>query len=164
MILLCTEKLDSHSPFHRKMCILPQVRCHRPPIWPPALPLNLTYISTVSSKLSLGSPPCTNSLHSTIRVSYHIPSLGSFIKRIRPGPRVYFVFRNKLIFYGGGLIAPRPPPNWRTTSCRLSVAVYSIYSQLTSIAGGRSSVRNLSTRHAVGTGTHLTWIIYELNF
>jgi hypothetical protein len=41
---------------------------------------------------------------------------------------------------------------WRTTPCRLSAAAYSIYSQLTSIAGGRSSIRNPKTRHAVGTG------------
>jgi hypothetical protein len=48
-ILLCTKNLylfhDSHSLFHRKMCILPQVRCHRPPIWP-ALPLELTYVAS----------------------------------------------------------------------------------------------------------------------
>jgi hypothetical protein len=32
-----------------------------------------------------------------------------------------------------------------------------MYSQLPSITGGRSSIRNLRTRHAVVTGTHLTW-------
>jgi hypothetical protein len=48
---------------------------------------------------------------------------------------------------------PPPPPSWRTTPCRLSAAAYSIYSRLTSIAGGRSSIRNPRTRHAVGTGT-----------
>jgi hypothetical protein len=42
---------DFHSPFHRKMCVLPPVRHHSPPIWPPALSLDLTYISTVPSKL-----------------------------------------------------------------------------------------------------------------
>jgi hypothetical protein len=64
MILLCTKNLypihGSHSPFHRKMCILLLVRCHCPPIWP-TLPLNVTYIWIISSKLSLGSPPYTNS-------------------------------------------------------------------------------------------------------
>jgi hypothetical protein len=40
----------------------------------------------------------------------HIPSLGSFIQRIRPGPRLCLIFRNKFIFYGGGLLAPRPSP------------------------------------------------------
>jgi hypothetical protein len=38
------------------------------------------------------------------------------------------------------------------------VAAYSIYSQPPSIAAGRSSIRNLRKRHAVGTGTHKTWI------
>jgi hypothetical protein len=33
-----------------------------------------------------------------------------------------------------------------TTACHLSTA-----------AGGRSSIRNPRTRHAAGTGTHLTW-------
>jgi hypothetical protein len=51
----------SHSPFHRKMCIL-LVQCHCPPIWPPTLPLNLTHIWIVPSKLPLGIPPYTNYL------------------------------------------------------------------------------------------------------
>jgi hypothetical protein len=74
MILLCTKEPvpnswfsyvqkylypihGSHSPFDRKMCILLLVWCHGPPIWPPALPLNLTYIWTVPLKLFLWSPP-----------------------------------------------------------------------------------------------------------
>jgi hypothetical protein len=39
-----------------------------------------------------------------------------------------------------------------TTPCRLSAAAYSIYSQLTSIAGGRSPIRNPKARHAVRSG------------
>jgi hypothetical protein len=30
----------------------------------------------------------------------HFLALRSFIKRIRPGPRLLVIFRNKLIFYG----------------------------------------------------------------
>jgi hypothetical protein len=61
--------------------------------------------------------------------------------------------------YGEGLLTP----SWRATPCYLSAAAYSIYSQLTSIAGGRSSIRNPRTRHAVGTGippiyTHTIYI------
>jgi hypothetical protein len=37
-----------------------------------------------------------------------------------------------------------------------------MYSQLPSIPGGRSSIRNLRTRHAVVKGTHLTWLVYSL--
>jgi hypothetical protein len=33
-----------------------------------------------------------------------------FIQGIRPGPRLLVVFRNKLIFYGEELLAPRPTP------------------------------------------------------
>jgi hypothetical protein len=40
----------------------------------------------------------------------HFLSRGSFIQRIRPGPRRLVVFRNKLIFYGEELLAPRPTP------------------------------------------------------
>jgi hypothetical protein len=97
-------------------------------IWLDTLPLNLTYISIVPSNLSLGNPPHTNSLHSTIQISspysnsrwindprngthpiqtpyfpqsksqVRIPSLGSFIQRICPGPRLCLVFVTNLFF------------------------------------------------------------------
>jgi hypothetical protein len=51
-------------PFPYKLCIPLLVRCHCPPIWPPALPLNVAYMWMVPSKLSLGSPPYTNFIHS----------------------------------------------------------------------------------------------------
>jgi hypothetical protein len=38
-------------------------------------------------------------------------------------------FHNKLVFYGEGILAPRPTSSWRTTPCHLSAAAYSIYSQ-----------------------------------
>jgi hypothetical protein len=47
--------------------------------------------------------PCTKS-------HIYIPSLGSFIQRIRPGPRLFRSFRNKFSFYGEELLAPRPTP------------------------------------------------------
>jgi hypothetical protein len=46
------------------------------------------------------------------------------------------MFHKRSVLYSEGLLAPRPTHNWRTTPCRLSAAAYSIYSQLTSIAGG----------------------------
>jgi hypothetical protein len=49
------------------------------------------------------------------------------------------------------------PQSWRTTPCQLPVTTYSMYSQLPSITGGCSSIRNLRTCHAVVTGTHFTW-------
>jgi hypothetical protein len=65
-------------------------------------------------------------------------------QRIRPGLRLCLIFPNKFIFYGEGLQPHAQPPSWRTASCRLSAAAYSIYSQLISIAGGRSSICNPS--------------------
>jgi hypothetical protein len=66
----------------------------------------------------------------------HFLSLGSFIQGISPGPRLLVVFRNKLIFYGERLLAPRPTPKLGTTPCRLSATAYSTYSQLPSKTGG----------------------------
>jgi hypothetical protein len=36
--------------------------------------------------------------------------LSSFIQKIRPGPRLMDPFRNEFVFYGEGLLAPRPTP------------------------------------------------------
>jgi len=49
-------------------------------------------------------------------------------------------------------------PNWRVTPSRLSVTIYSIYSQIPSKSVGSSSIRNLRTCQAVGIGTHLITI------
>jgi hypothetical protein len=62
----------------------------------------------------------------------------------------FFVTR---LFLWWRVVSPTPNPlSRRTTPCFLSATAYSIYSQLTSISGGRSSIRNPRTRHAVGTG------------
>jgi hypothetical protein len=44
-------------------------------------------------------------------------------------------FRDMFIFYGEGLLAPRPAPVLEDHTCRLSEAAYSMYSQLTSRKG-----------------------------
>jgi hypothetical protein len=41
----------------------------------------------------------------------HIPLLRSYIQKIRPGPRLFRIFRNKLAFHGEGLLSPRPTTN-----------------------------------------------------
>jgi hypothetical protein len=66
---------DSHSPFRRKMCILPQVRCHRPLIWPPAHPLNLTYMWLVPSTI-IREPALYKLL------TFHVPNLMSIFHRL----------------------------------------------------------------------------------
>jgi hypothetical protein len=73
MILLCTKKNlylsnDSRSPFRRKMCITSPVRCHRPPIWLPALPLNLTYLDN-SLESVIMEPALYKPLNSIIQIS-----------------------------------------------------------------------------------------------
>ena len=62
-------------------------------------------------------------------------------------------FRKKICFYGEHLAQP---PSWSTTSCRLSTTAYSIYSQLPSTLEAVPFIRNLRTRHAVVTETHLS--------
>jgi hypothetical protein len=51
-------------------------------------------------------------------------------------PRTSATLRNKIIFYGEELLAPRPTPSWRPTPCRLPATAYSVYLQLPSISGG----------------------------
>jgi len=51
------------------------------------------------------------------------------------------------------------PTSWRTTRYRLSATAYSIYSQLPSICGGGSIIRNLRKRHTVVKGSHLSWLV-----
>jgi hypothetical protein len=72
----------------------------------------------------------------------------------RARPRLCIVFRNIVFFYGEELLAPRPTPKLEDHPCRLSATAYL---QLPSIFGGRSSIRNPRTRHAVVTGIHWTW-------
>jgi hypothetical protein len=81
----------------------------------------------------------------------HIPSIRSFIQRIRPSPGLKHMFRNKLIFYSEVLLAPYPTPKLEHHTCRLFVAVYSMYSQLPFVAGGRPPNRNPRACHAVLT-------------
>jgi hypothetical protein len=57
--------------------------------------------------------------------------LSTSFQRIRPIPRPRATYRNQLGFYGEQFLAPLPRASWRTTSCRLSVTGYVIYSQLT---------------------------------
>jgi hypothetical protein len=67
------------------------------------------------------------------------------------------VFRNKANFYDEGLLAPRPNPKPEDhLLSALRDCVFNISAAVLHI-GGRSSLRNLRTRHAVVTGTRLSW-------
>ena len=67
-----------------------------------------------------------------------------------------------LIFYGEKFLLSRPNP--KLEDYPLSAVRDCLFnnSQLPSISGGRSSIRNLRTRHAVVTGTHLSGPFYLL--
>jgi hypothetical protein len=71
-----------------------------------------------------------------------------------PGPRFsMWIFRNKIRFCGENLLAPRPTPKLEDN--HLSAfrdCLFNIFAATLHI-GGRSSIRNLRTRHAVVTWT-----------
>jgi hypothetical protein len=79
-------------------------------------------------------------------------SLRSFIQGIRPGPRLFVYFRNRLIFYSEDLLVPRPtlqaggPPLVGCT--RLLIQYIRVYPPYLEVV---SSIRKLRTRHAVVT-------------
>jgi hypothetical protein len=145
---------ESHSPFHRKM----QVWCH-----PPS---HLASFTPTKSNLYLAS-----SLEAVIRepalyklLTFNVPNLisifhcmGHLSKESVQVQGSCKLFITNLFFTVKGCLPHAQPPSWRTTPCRLSAAAYSIYSQLPSIAGVCSSICCPRSRHAVVTGTHLTW-------
>jgi len=120
-----------------------------------------TLLHTHKSNLYL-----TNSLAAAVSepalyrlLTFHVPNLMSFsfcnsYQSIRPGPRHVLV--NKASFYGEDLSAPRPTPKLddhplsAVRDCLFSIFATTIH------IGGRSSIRNLRTRHAVVTGTNLS--------
>jgi hypothetical protein len=67
------------------------------------------------------------------------------------------MFRNLICFYGKELLAPRPTspkledhPVSAVRNCLFNIFAATLH------IGGRSSIRNLMTRHAVVAGTHLS--------
>jgi hypothetical protein len=81
------------------MCILPQFRCHRPPIE--------SNSDLASSLQTVFRDPALYKLLPQSESHVHILSLGSFIQRIR---QVQGTFCNKFIFYSDGLLVPCPTP------------------------------------------------------
>ena len=62
-------------------------------------------------------------------------------------------------FHGEALLAPRPTPKLEDhPSSAVRDCLFNLFAATLHI-GGRSSIRNLRTRHALVTGTHLTWHI-----
>jgi hypothetical protein len=85
------------------------------------------------------------------------PPVPVLIQSISPGPRlIFWLFRNMTRFYGEKLLASRPNPKLEDHPLSaVSDCLFNIFAATLHI-GGRSSIRNLRTHHAVVTGIHLT--------
>ena len=67
----------------------------------------------------------------------------------------------KWMFYREGLLAPRPTPKLEDHPLSaVHDCLFNLFAGTLHI-GGRSSIRNLRTCHAVVTGTHYTWTDYN---
>jgi len=74
-------------------------------------------------------------------------------------PEAYALFRNMICFYSEELLAPRPTPKLENHPfSAVPDCLFNIFAATLHI-GGRSSIRNLRTRHALVTGTHLAWVV-----
>ena len=63
---------------------------------------------------------------------------------------------NNMDFHGESMLAPRPTPKLEDhPSSAVRDCLFNLFAATLHI-GGRSSIRNLRTRHAVVTGTHLS--------
>ena len=76
---------------------------------------------------------------------------------ISPGPRLcLWIVRNKIRFNREELLAPRTTPKlWGHPLSAVRDCLFNTFADTLHI-GDRSSIRNLRTRHAVVTGTHLS--------
>ena len=95
----------------------------------------------------------------------HVPSfmalflLPSSYQSIRPGHRHRSPSCNKANFYGEDLLAPRPTPKLEDHPLSgVRDCLFNIFADAHCF-GGRSSIRNLKTRHAVTRGTDLSWLL-----
>jgi len=92
------------------------------------------------------------------RTKSHIPF--SLHQNISPGLKlILWLFRNTIHFYSGELSTPRPYPKLEDYAFSdVRHCLFDIF-EATLHIGGCSYIRNLRTRHAVVTGTHLShWI------
>jgi hypothetical protein len=75
---------------------------------------------------------------------------------INPGLMHQFIFHNIVLFTVMSCSHLTQSVSWSTTPSRLSMTLFRILAATLHI-GGCSSICNLRTRHAMVTGTHLTW-------
>jgi hypothetical protein len=99
----------------------------------------------------------------TSHLTFQVPNLMSLFRclgltkvpvQVRSYLGEHFVTR--LRFYSEELLAPRPTPKMEGHSLSaVRDGIFNIFAATLHI-GGRSSIRNLRTRHAVVTGTHIS--------
>ena len=108
-------------------------------------------------------PPRSSPYPHFQNIHHDVPfSLLRSYQSINRSPRQVFMFRNKARFYGEELSTPRPTP--KLEDHPLSAVrdwLFNIFAATLHI-GGRSSIRNLRTRHAVVTGTHVSLISHVI--
>jgi hypothetical protein len=147
-------------PFSIEKCIYLPARLVPPPS-------HLTYCTPTKSNLyfdifSPYFPERTCPIHASdipcIKSHVHF-MLRSFIQGIRPGPRLLVHFRNRLIFYGEELLAPRPTPKLEDQP--LSAVRDCLYSIFAAAFHNWRASTPFSTWGRVmpwWQGTNLTWI------
>jgi hypothetical protein len=91
------------------------------------------------------------------RTKSHVPfSLLGVAPKYQWRSEAYSLFRSTIRSYGEELLAPRPTPNLEDhTLSAVRDYLFNIFATTVHI-GDRSSIRNLRTRHAVVTRTHLS--------
>jgi hypothetical protein len=93
-----------------------------------------------------------------ILLSTSVTSAGVYLRIfLSPEEASRLVNITQHMFSRGGLLAPRPTPKLEDhPSSAVRDCLFNLFAATPHI-GGRSSIRNLRTRHAMVTGTHLTW-------
>ena len=101
-------------------------------------------------------------LYTPLLHTCHMP--GPSHQRISPGPRPCYMIHNMVRFYGEELLAPRPTPKLEDHPLSdVRDCLFDIFAATVHI-GGRSSIRQLRTRHAVVTWTHLSCTVLPYYF
>ena len=96
--------------------------------------------------------------------TFHMPNLVSLFRclvyqSINPGLRQVFLFHNTDSFYGEELTTPRPTP--KLEDHPLSAVRECLFDRFAATLHieGCFSLHNLRMCHALGTGTHFSWLI-----
>ena len=98
-----------------------------------------------------------SALHLSVYLARSYQSIG-------PGPKLtVWLFHNKIHFYGEELLPRQTPKLEDHPLLAVRDCLFNIFAATLHI-GGHSSIRNLRMRHAVETGTHLSWCTNIIKF